>query len=138
MCHQAVQTIGRHAVRRAYAAASASEDQQRIDEAFHWPFTLLIRLHDGLPPCTLAEWAELTAWFDANLERLYETARANWPDCTLDVGDGRRIHPGEIRNAIRVVHPYGGAKAFRSGQTAEDTRRLRERFATHATGAGIR
>ena len=83
----------------------------------------------------------LQAWFGNRarvlLPGLQEAARANWPDCSLDVGDGRRILPGEIRNAIRVIHPYGGAKAFGSGQTAEDIRRLRETFATHERGAVV-
>ena len=112
-----------------YAAAIASGDEPSMDDTQRWLLEMVNRCLEDVPPCTLAEWAELAAWFDVNEERLHEAARVNWPDCSLDVGDGRRIHPGEIRSAIRVIHPYGGAKAFGSGQTAEDIRRLRERFA---------
>jgi hypothetical protein len=120
-----------------YAAAIASGDEPSMDDTQRWLLVMVNRCLEDVPPCTLAEWAELAAWFDANEESLHEAARANWPDCRLDVGDGRRILPGEIRNAIRMVHPYGGAKAFGSGQTAEDIRRLRERFAAHERGAVV-
>ena len=122
---------------REYADAITSGDAPSIEDRQRWLLAMLNRCLEDLPPCTLAEWSELTAWFDANQERLHEAARANWPDCTLDIGNGRRIHPGEIRNAIRVIHPYGGAKAFGSGQTAAELRRLRERFAPQPLDAGI-
>jgi hypothetical protein len=118
-----------------YAAAIASGDEQRTEDTQCWLVAMLHRCLEDVPPCTLVEWAELAAWFDLNEECLREAACANWPDCRLDVGNGRRVLPGEIRNAIRVIHPYGGAKAVGSGQTAEDIRRLRERFATHPLDA---
>jgi hypothetical protein len=120
---------------REFAAAIASGDEPSMDDTQRWLLVMVNRCLEDLPPCTLAEWSELAAWFDVNEERLHEAARANWPDCRLDLGDGRRILPGEIRNAIRMIHPYGGAKAFGSGQTAEDIRRLRERFAARGLNA---
>lgn len=54
-----------------YVAAIASGDEQRMDDTRRWLLAMLNRCLERVPPCTLAEWSELTAWFDANQERLY-------------------------------------------------------------------
>lgn len=62
---------------RGYADAIAAGDDQRLADAHHWLLAMVNRCLEGVSPSTLAEWSELTAWFEANLERLHEVARAN-------------------------------------------------------------
>ena len=116
-----------------YAEALETGNDQRINEARCWPLEMVDRWLKGIPSCTPAQWAELTAWFDANLERLQQATAVNWPASHIDI-DGHQVLPGVIRNAIHVIPPWGGPKAFGSGRTAEDVRRLRQMFSLTADG----
>ena len=82
------------------------------------------RALDGVPACSVAEFAGLAAWLAANGAGL--PGGAGWPPA-IDVGDGTAVTLPDL--AWRVGK---GPTAAGSGQVAETIRKLRARYPDRA------
>jgi hypothetical protein len=91
-----------------------------VYEGWDWLAAILLRVLDGVPPVSTAEFEELARWFSANEARLYQLSA---PSYSLDVGAGRTLLLANLRYELRK-----GVRTSGSGQLAEDLRRLRTRF----------
>ncbi len=87
-----------------------------VHAAWDWLAEMFRRVHDGIPPVTQAEFAELAAWFNGNEHRLYHESLGSE---LLDVGAGRKTTTTNIRYALS-----GGPRASGAGEVAEDVRQL--------------
>ena len=96
-------------------------------EALGWLGEMLDRARDGIPPVTVAEHAELAAWFAAHEPGLAVVAKQLNPDGLMSVGSGRRVVCWYVRYDLRA-----GPRGEGSGQVAEDIRQLRARYGEQA------
>lgn len=89
-----------------------------VRDALLWVLDLSGRVHDGVPPVTCAEFAELADWFQANHDRLYRVSGQ-----LLDLGDGQRVD-------LPVVgaHMRAGPRRRHAGEFAQVVRLIRQRF----------
>jgi hypothetical protein len=83
------------------------------------------RADDGVPPCSAAEFAELSAWLEANGDGLLTTG--GWLK-QLDLGGGKVTTLESLRWQLGR-----GVEADGSGKAAETVRRLRARHTTSPT-----
>ncbi|HEY3963915.1 MAG TPA: hypothetical protein VGM05_05110 [Planctomycetaceae bacterium] len=81
------------------------------------------RVQQGIPPLTEAEFVELGTWFAANEDRLAGLADSA---SLLDIGRGRKTCYCYSVAALRR-----GPRAEDVGESAEDIRQLRSRYADH-------
>ena len=82
------------------------------------------RALDGVPPCSVAEFAGLAAWLAANGAGL--PGGAEWPPA-IDVGDGTTVTLPDLTWRVQR-----GPTASGSGKAAETVRKLKAR---HGDGA---
>ena len=78
---------------------------------------MCLRLGNGIPPVTVAEFGELAAWFSENSDRL---ERLMLPARWFDLGGGWRTSTTNLRRELAR-----GPRAFGSGEAAEKVRRLK-------------
>ena len=93
---------------------------------FVWLCEFFDRLHDGVPPVTEAEFAELGAWFLAHEDRLWTICL---PSELLDLGDSDFESFGNVRWGITKGPRESGA-----GETAVWLRRIRESYTSRLAG----
>jgi len=91
-----------------------------VPAAYEWLSEMRWRSLRGIPPVTEAEFAELSAWLEANEEWLEALAGRS---SLLDVGHGRKTCCWHIRSALRA-----GPRVEGAGESAEDIRQLRARY----------
>ena len=91
-----------------------------VPVAYEWLSEMRWRLLRGIPPVGEAEFAELSAWFEANEERLDRLADSTG---LFDVGCDRRTCCWHVRAALRA-----GPRAEGAGEAAEDIRQLQARY----------
>lgn len=65
-----------------------------LRDGWMWLAVIAGRVHDGEPPVSEAEFAELAAWFVANQDRLY---KASLSSQVLEVGNGKGTNVADLR-----------------------------------------
>ena len=92
-----------------------------VHAGWDWLAEMLRREQEGIPPVSTAEFEELATWFQNNEDRLYHSSL---PSHLLDLGAGQMTPLTNLRFGLRRrVQAYG------AGESAEDLRRLRTRYA---------
>jgi len=110
----------RQALATSPKSCPASASSPEANQAFFWMYELLDRVRRAIPPVTAAEFGELQAWFTAHDARL---SQLSMPSQMLDLGDGHRIAPGNVRYDLRK-----GPRAIGAGEVAQIVRRLKVLF----------
>ncbi len=91
-----------------------------MDEGRAWLAELFLRVYDGVPTVSEAEFEELTGWMRANEQRF--TAMVD-PDGLVDLGDGIGAVLAELLLRLTRGSRWSGA-----GEAGEMIRQLKARY----------